>query len=206
MLAIVPVNAPEAGKRRLEGMLDTTQREELVRAMLDDVLEACRQASLVRSVMLVTPDPTLGSPGCDVLLDPGNGHASALRAALRDPRAQPGALIVMADCPLVRAETLDALAGSASSVTVCPARDGGTNALALRPADVIEPAFGVPGGASIMIERARAAGIEPAILEDERIALDLDTPEDAASIVERGEGTASQALLKRLLTASAAAV
>ena len=153
--------------------------------------------------MLVTPDPTLASPGCEVLLDPGNGHASALRSALRDPRAQPGVVIVMADCPLVQPETIDALAGSPSSVTVCPARDGGTNALALRPANVVEPAFGIPGGAAAVIERARSAGIEPAVLDDERVALDLDTPEDAARIIERGEGTASQELLRRLLAVSA---
>ncbi|MCY4087239.1 MAG: 2-phospho-L-lactate guanylyltransferase [Actinomycetia bacterium] len=202
MLAIVPVNAPPAGKRRLEGLLDAVQRTELVRAMLDDVLRACRQASLIRSVMLVTPDPTLACPGCEVLLDPGNGHASALRLALRDPRAQPGAVIVMADCPLVQAETIDALADSPSSVAVCPARDGGTNALALRPTNVIEPAFGVPDGAAVVIERALAAGIEPAVLDDERLALDLDTAEDAARIIEYGAGTASQELLTRLLPVS----
>lgn len=205
MLAIVPVNAPQAGKRRLQGILDAAQREELVRAMLDDVLEACRLATRVRSVMLVTPDARLASAGCEVLLDPGTGHATALRAALRDPRALPGALIVMADCPLIRPETLDALAGSPAGVALCPAQDGGTNALALRPAGVIEPAFGIPGGASIVIGRARSAGIEPAVLDDTDIALDLDTAEDAASILERGAGTASHAVLKRALTVPAAA-
>ena len=65
----------------------------------------------------------------------------------------------MADCPLVTPDGLDRLAGAARPIALAPAQDGGTNAIALCPADVIEPAFGMPHGARVVLERAREAGL-----------------------------------------------
>jgi 2-phospho-L-lactate guanylyltransferase (CobY/MobA/RfbA family) len=69
------------------------------------------------------------------------------------------------------------------------AQDGGTNALALRPADALAPAFGVPNGAAVVVERARALGFEPAVVDDPALALDVDTLEDLERACELGEGT-----------------
>ncbi|MGH3112905.1 MAG: hypothetical protein ACRDOP_05505, partial [Gaiellaceae bacterium] len=54
--------------------------------------------------------------------------------------------------------------------------DGGVNALALRPANGFRPHFGVPAGSTIA--RARRAGLEPSVLDDPALALDVDSPED----------------------------
>ena len=42
-------------------------------------------------------------------------------------------------------------------------------------------------------------------MEDERIALDVDTPEDARRVMELGEGTKTKAFLSRTLVAGAVA-
>jgi 2-phospho-L-lactate guanylyltransferase len=198
VLAIVPVNAPADAKRRLAPVLYAEQRGTLVLAMLEDVLESCRRATALDRVLVVTPDPATAPPDAAVLLDPGRGHAAAIQLALAQA-AEDGALVVMADCPLVRPETLDRLASSARPVAVAPAQDGGTNGLALRPADVILPAFGMLDGARIVIERCRAAGIEPAVVDDPALALDVDTPADLERVLELGDGTRTQLFLDRVL-------
>ena len=103
---------------------------------------------------------------------------------MADPRATEGAVVVMADCPLVQPESLDALVAAARPVALVPSGDGGTNALALRPATALAPAFGVEGSAAVTIERARAVGHEPAVLDDPLLALDVDRPEDVTRFHE----------------------
>jgi 2-phospho-L-lactate guanylyltransferase len=200
VLAIVPVNAPAEAKRRLATLLDAAARAALVRAMLADVVSACREARSISRVLVVTPDPGLAEPGCEVLADRGLGHAAALADALRHPLARAdGALVVMADCPLVRAASLDALAQAARPVALAPAQDGGTNAIALRPADAVEPAFGLADGAALTVARARERGFEAVLIDDPLIALDVDTPEDVRRVLELGAGTATHRLLAAAL-------
>ena len=84
--------------------------------------------------------------------------------------------MVMADCPLVRPESLDALAAAARPLALAPSRDGGVNALALRAVNGFVPPFGVPFEETI--GAARAAGLETAVVDDPLLALDVDRPED----------------------------
>lgn len=176
MLAIVPVKGLDGAKTRLAPLLAEPERARLVVEMLDRVLAACREADAIARTLLVTPDPALRRDGVDVLLDAGTGHADAVALALADPRAAGGALVVMADCPLATGEALDALAAAARPLALVPSRDGGVNALALRAVDAFRPRFGVP--AETTAAEARAAGLEPAVLDEPLLALDVDRPED----------------------------
>jgi 2-phospho-L-lactate guanylyltransferase len=177
VLAIVPVKGFDGAKTRLAPALAPAAREELVLRMLDAVLAACRNASYVRDLLVVTPEPSLGR-GAPVLVDEGSGHAAAIALALRDPRARSGALVVMADCPLATPASLDALAEAARPLALAPAADGGTSALALADPTLVEPAFGVPGSAAVTLARARAAGIDAVVLADPALAFDVDRPSD----------------------------
>jgi 2-phospho-L-lactate guanylyltransferase (CobY/MobA/RfbA family) len=150
--------------------------------MLDRVLAACEGAPAITRTLLVTPAPESVSASFETLVDRGTGHADAIATALADPRADTGALVVMADCPLVTAEALDELAEAARPVALARAGDGGVNALALRIPNAFAPAFGVPDAAAVTIARARAAGIEPEVRDDPRLALDVDRPEDLARL------------------------
>jgi 2-phospho-L-lactate guanylyltransferase len=194
MLAIVPVSAPGEAKQRLAPFLDEEQRTALVIAMLEDVLDACRRAASVERTLVVTPDASLAPRGVEVVHDPGHGHAAAIDLALASA-GEDGALIVMADCPLVTAATLDRLVHEARPVAVGLAQDGGTNALAMRPAGLVAPAFGVPNGAAVVADRVRAAGFAPVIIDDPGLALDVDTLDDLERVRELGEGTRTREIL-----------
>ena len=202
MLAIVPANAPRSAKSRLAGLLTRAERAELVAAMLADVVDACAGARSVSEVLVVTPEPGVAPAGTRVLLDAGRGHAAAIALALGQSAGE-DAVVVMADCPLVTSASIDALAGAARPIALCPAADGGTNALALRPAGIVDPAFGVPEGAAGVAARAAARGREAAVVADPLLALDLDTPDDLRSVLELGAGTRTHRLLDRALAASA---
>lgn len=177
MLAIVPVKGLDGAKSRLAPALSEAERRALVRRMLAAVLAACDAARRVDRVLVVTPDPALASDR-EVLEDPGVGHGFAVALALRDERARDGALVVMADCPLVTAASLDALVAAARPLALAPARDGGLSAIALADPALVEPAFGEPESARVTVARARSAGIEPALLDDAGLAFDVDRPDD----------------------------
>jgi 2-phospho-L-lactate guanylyltransferase len=176
VLAIVPVKDLGGAKTRLAPILSDEARARLVEEMLGRVLAACGEASAIARTLLVTPDASLAHEGVDVLVDAGRGHAEAIELALADERAAAGALVVMADCPLVTAQSLDALAAAAQPLALAPARDGGVNAVALRAVNGYRPRFGVPVEA--MLEAGRAAGLDPVVVDDPALALDIDRPED----------------------------
>ena len=176
MLAVVPVKGRDGAKTRLAPLLQPEERTQLVLDMLERVLAACAEAESITGTLLVTPDPGFTRIGVQVLRDEGTGHSDAIALALRDERASEGALVVMADCPLVRPGSLDALVAAAAPLALAPSRDGGVNALALRAVNGFVPRFGVP--VEKTINAARAAGLETAVVEDPLLALDVDRPED----------------------------
>jgi 2-phospho-L-lactate guanylyltransferase len=178
VLAIVPFRGLDGAKSRLAPVLSPEERARLAAEMLERVLDACANASSIEQTLLVTPHPGLEREGLDVLLDEGTGHADAVTLALADQRARSGVIVVMADCPLVTPESLDALIEAARPLALVPARDGGVNALVLRQPDAFSPTFGVPAEETIAV--ARAAGLAPVIVEDERLSIDVDRPEDLA--------------------------
>ena len=194
MLAIVPVKGRDC-KSRLAPALSPGERCRLVHAMLADVLAACRAARAVSAVLVVAPDEEVVPDGVEILLDDGIGHAEAVARGLADDRARDTALVVMADCPLASADALDRLAASADPVALVPARDGGMNALALRTPVSFRPAFGVPHAAEVTAARARAAGLQPVVLDDPRLAFDVDVPRDVWTLRRHAPGSRARATL-----------
>lgn len=184
MLAVVPVKGRDGAKTRLAPLLHPEERTRLVLDMLERVLEACAGAESITGTLLVTPDPGFGPGGVELLRDAGTGHGDAIALALRDERTRAGAVVVMADCPLVRPESLDALAAAAAPLALAPSLDGGVNALALRTVNGFIPPFGVP--VEETLGAARAAGLQPAIVDDPLLALDVDRPGDYEAMLACG--------------------
>ncbi|MGH3033798.1 MAG: 2-phospho-L-lactate guanylyltransferase [Gaiellaceae bacterium] len=184
MLAVVPVKGLDGAKSRLAPVLSEEERARLVLDMLERVLAACAGTAAITQTLLVTPERGLSQDGVELLVDGGTGHADAIALALADPRAQAGVLVVMGDCPLAAPESLDALVAAAHPLALAPSRDGGVNALALREPNLLAPAFGQPVAATIA--RARAAGVEPVVVDDPLLALDVDRPEDLELLLALG--------------------
>ncbi len=197
MLAIVPVNDPLRGKQRLSGLFPADVRARLVEAMLLDVLDACDRASTLEDVLILTPNAAIAPTGCSVMIDPGQGHARAIEAALRTQNDAAGVLILMADCPLVTGEALDELANAATPLAIAPAQDAGTNALAMKPGNLLQPAFGVPGSSAVTMATARELGIRPKLVQNLEFAIDLDDSRDIERIMGNGATTRTATLLAR---------
>jgi 2-phospho-L-lactate guanylyltransferase (CobY/MobA/RfbA family) len=154
---VVPFREPTAKSRLPEGL-----REPLARAMLEDVLAACRG---------------VGEPV--VALAPG-GLGAAVAAALMSLAAAP-VLIVNADVPAATPRDLLALLGAVpeEGLALVEAADGTTNALALSSPRLFRPLYG-PGSAERFLALAPSRAIDlPNLAED------VDTLEDLERLGDR---------------------
>jgi 2-phospho-L-lactate guanylyltransferase len=169
--AVVPMKSMDLAKSRLAAVLDPAGRRALARQMLDHVLGTLRQAG-VSAVRVAGAERDL------------NADVSAA-AHLVQGEGATDLLLVMADLPYLAADDIAALieAGRQSPVVIAEAKDGGTNALLVRPPTVLDFCFasGQPS-ARHHAERARAVGIEPVIVHRPGLARDIDTPADLAAL------------------------
>lgn len=192
--AVVVARLGGGPKSRLASVLDAAERQQLALAMLADVLDACATAGLAGSLAVVdTPAAeTAARPrGAVVLREPpdGLGGMNAAVAAGIWAATRHGArsvVVLPADVPLVSARDLLALAraaeGAMRAVVVGASRDGlGTNALLLRPPDVIAPSFGQPS-VDRHLAAGQAAGAQAVVCQGLDLALDVDTPADVAAL------------------------
>jgi 2-phospho-L-lactate guanylyltransferase len=201
----VPVKDLANAKQRLAGMLSAVERHALFRAMLEDVLIALAASRGLAGILMVTRDPEAQALaecfGARVLVERENrGHTAAssfgVRALAREGAA--GMLQLPADLPLITPAEIGALMrvhGEAPAVTIAPSRDRrGSNALACSPPDVLPLRFGEDSFLP-HLERARALGIEPRIVEHPGLALDIDTPDDLAGFLAAPSSTRAYAYL-----------
>lgn len=186
--AIVPIKPLRKGKSRLSGVLGEDERVELNRRMLVSTVEKLNEVRAIDHVLVVSRDPealaAARAAGARTILE--NGHpeinmALARAALVALAYKAHGVLILPADLPLLDTDDvrkLVALGREAPSVVISPdRRKEGTNALLLRPPDVISPDYGT-NSFERHCESARAAGADLTVFDAESIAVDLDLPED----------------------------
>ncbi len=172
LTAIVPLKSLHLAKGRLSGVLEPGQRAALASRMSEHVLATLQEAG-ISPVRVVNGDHDLNADVSEA-------------AALAERQGATDLLLVMADLPYLAAADIAALveAGRTSAVVIAEAKDGGTNALLLKPPTVLRFAFSRERpSAQSHAEQARDAGIEPAILRRPGLARDIDTPADLASLV-----------------------
>jgi 2-phospho-L-lactate guanylyltransferase len=176
---VVPFRGAK-GKSRLEPV-EGRARALLARAMLADVIEACRA---VGRTFVVCPE-ALELEGVTLVADPGGGQGAAVRAGLAAAALSSGGagpfLVVNADLPCVTARDLLALAGAAPAVglALVAAPDGTTNALALSSPEEFVPLYGV-GSAARYAALPGARSFDAPNLKD-----DVDTLADLERVRSR---------------------
>lgn len=194
-VAIVPLNALALAKSRLAAVLSPDERRQLVFWMAGRVLRALRDSGVIDTIAVVSPD-------VDALVWAGEGGAvpvlqrgGRLNAGLFQARRwalESGAerlLVLLADLPLLAPDEVRAfvaLAEQEPTLALAPDRRCvGTNAMLLRPPDVIPFAF---GRASFVRhqELAASAGIVPRMLASPGLAFDTDQPDDLEMLRQRG--------------------
>lgn len=204
IFAVLPVKAPGNAKQRLSGFLTPGQREQLARAMFDEVLATlCTVEGLAR-VVVVTSDEMAAmrarASGAEVFEEREQlSHSVSADAAARRA-AGLGASTVMLlpiDVPLVtkgEIETLIAEAGA--GVIVVPSSDGtGTNALVRTPPCIIESRFG-PGSFRKHVSQAEAIGVPVKVLRPPGLLFDIDTPEDVTELLARAPSSRIASLVR----------
>jgi 2-phospho-L-lactate guanylyltransferase len=197
--AVLPVKDLHHAKQRLAGVLSAAERQALFAAMLEDVLSALAASEGLAGILAVTRDPQArdlaGRYGARLLIEPDNhGHtaASSLGAATLAREGVLGMVQVPADIPLITPADIGAVLQAherAPAITLAPSRDRmGSNAVACSPPDLLPLRFG-DDSFFPHLERARALGVEPQIVERRGFALDVDTPADLAAFLAAPSAT-----------------
>jgi 2-phospho-L-lactate/phosphoenolpyruvate guanylyltransferase len=183
---LIPLKHLASAKRRLHPAIDAGERRRLVLQMLGHVAREALEAG-VGPVALATSEPRAAAIAKSLAVglagDGGLPWNEGLAHALGLITPQPDAVLYLAaDLPLVTAREIRAIAEAASDpgVAIGRAHDGGTNALAVRPAAAVTPCFGVAQSARAHARLAEAAGLAVALLDLPGLALDVDTPDDIA--------------------------
>ena len=193
---MLPMRTVSGGKARLGEALDAEEREELVLGLLLSTLAVIADWPRCGRIHLVSPDPVLGAAttlaGADVVIhrQPGEGLnegiVMGIAAAMVDGACS--VLVLPGDLPYLSVAALDELvlaadaglaaAGGGPLVAIAPSdARSGTNALLLRPPDVIEPLFG-SDSFEAHLRAAEAADAAVQVVSDPALGFDLDTPED----------------------------
>jgi 2-phospho-L-lactate guanylyltransferase len=204
--ALIPVKHLSTAKSSLGKALTPPQRRELVLNMLADVLNAVHKAPSVEGSIVVSPDEevlkfarTRGALG---LADYGARLNEALELAIKHAMAKGATsiLILPSDIPLLTAadvENIISITSSPRAAVIAPSKDNGTNALFLRPPDIMDLRF---GGESfpIHLAEARRVGVRPHIYRSVNVATDVDDVEDLFKVETNGLGTGTQIFLRSL--------
>ncbi len=186
--AIIPVKPLRRGKSRLSGILTDDERFSLNQLLFKHTIEILLKVKEITEILVVSRDTTVLTTARDerVRTVTENGTPelnNALRRASLFSRtfSTEGVLIVPADLPMLTpADVSDfiALRKNAPMMVISPDhRKLGTNMLLINPADLITFSFGV-NSFDRHCAMAKQAGADVIVYENNRIALDLDVPED----------------------------
>lgn len=196
--ALIPVKGFAQAKQRLSPSHGALERAVLAEAMLRDVLGQMTLARGLEATFVVTADAKVSeiasSMAAQVIQEEqerGETDAVVFALAKLQQRRIRAVLIMPADIPAVRSSdieiVLQQMAGhNAPSpfVLLIPSHDRmGTNALLLTPPDVIQLRFGYDSF-SYHLSAAVAQDLPVRILQNERIGLDIDQPEDLKRFLE----------------------
>ncbi len=174
---LVPVKAFREAKLRLAPALTPDGRAALARTMAEAVLSAAGPLP----VAVVCDDREVAEwarrRGALVVWEPGRGLNGAVEAGVDHLRHEGVVRVVVAHGDLPRAADLAALA-SGSGVTLVPDhRHDGTNVIVVPTGAGFRFSYG-PGSFARHEAEARRLGLGPAIVDDDRLAFDIDWPVD----------------------------
>lgn len=197
--AVIPIKNLAYAKQRLAGVLNSAERQALFQAMVEDVLHALAECSLVEEILVVTSDPRVVSLvkrfGAVVLPEPENpGLIPAVTEAARflSGEGVKRMLFVPGDVPLVSSNDLEVILTSLEGkdqpeFVIVPATDlGGSNCIVCSPPDCMRFGFGVDSFRR-HLGFARELGIRPRVIKLPALGLDVDTPGDLGLLIEELE-------------------
>jgi len=186
--AIVPIKPLRRGKSRLSEILSEKERYKLNHQLFLNTIEVLRGVDEISDILVVSRDSDVLTEsrefGVRTVTENGAPELNnALRRASLFSRAfsTEGVLIVPADIPLLTPQDLRDFLSKRTEppmLVISPdRRRQGTNMLLVDPADLLTFSYG-QDSFNRHIALAHSQGADVVIYENERIALDLDIPED----------------------------
>ena len=184
---LIPVKSLKTGKSRLSKVLSGRQRQQLNEFFLRHIVQVAKDYSTEDRTTIITECNSVAllarSLGVRVIKQTGTlGLNQAAEQGVEKLRAN-GAdniLIIASDLPTIRASDLAEVAvrGMGSRIVICPDKSRtGTNAIYLAAETQIRFQFG-PNSFVRHCREAEILGIAPVIHFNDRIAMDVDVPDD----------------------------
>jgi len=176
--------------------------------MFEDVTRAIVNARAPDRVVMVTSfTPAIErarSLGWDVLIEESQTSESASvdwASRILSERGFDTVMRLPADLPVVRAEDIDELLSielDSPGALLVPSREGtGTNAIIRTPPALFPSRFG-PNSLALHKQEAARIAVECVIVNNARIALDIDEPADVELLMEEGGATLALAALREM--------
>lgn len=194
---VIPAKPLHLALSRLSGLLSPAQRLSVQVAMLTDVIRA--GVGFSDTVIVVSADPQVEqiarACGAQVVPDasPAQGIDVAVERGIR-AAASSEILVVMGDLPLATSADLHAVSvalGPGPGIVCAMSADGtGTNALYLRPPDIITTHFGA-GSLAAHLRCADERALGAVALPVGGLERDIDTPDDLAALLRSGHECAT---------------
>jgi 2-phospho-L-lactate guanylyltransferase len=178
---LVPVKAFGQAKVRLAPALSPSARRRLARAMATHVVRSAGRLP----AFVVCDDPEVAEwaegAGAGVLWEPGRGLNLAVAAGVRQLEELGASAIVVAAGDLPLADDL-AWVADFEGLTLVPDRHrDGTNVIGLPTGAGFTFSYG-PGSFDRHVAAGRATGLATRVVTSDRLAWDIDHPEDLAAL------------------------
>lgn len=200
--AIIPVSRFKEAKTRLSPKLTINERENLLKAMLKDVVKALN-GSIEEIVIISSDDDVLNyvsSLNVKTLKEKGKTDLNgALHQAIEySSKLCDNIFIVPSDIPLIKKSHVKEILelGNGYDVVIAPAKGGGTNAI-LFPVSSFKMKF---GDYSFFehIKEAKENNFTYKIYDSFYLSLDVNTAEDLGEIMLHGLNTHARDYLKKV--------
>ncbi len=205
---ILPVKRLDRAKQRLGQHFSDEARLQIARALLEDALRLCRATSGFITWWVVSDDSRVLDRAAAYnlfgLKDESETLNSAVAFATRRVQLEgaTSVTIIPSDAPLAYEGDLRDLldTGATSDLVLVPSeRDGGTNAIYMKPPTLLDPQFG-PQSLNAHMALAGRLGLRCSMLVLPRLSLDIDTLEDVDTFLKRDQlGTSDTARIFKVL-------
>ena len=197
---LIPVKDLTRAKQRLATLMTQDERSHLAWLMFENTLATVSRAKNVDRIAVVTLYPPAielaEKYGMELIIETEQISESASVDYGSKEAMKRGATAVLRlpiDLPLIATSDIETILDhdiEAPSAVIVPSRDGtGTNAILRRPPDIFRSHFGA-GSLAKHVAEAAAAGAQCRVIDLQRIALDIDDPDDLSEFIQRGKGTA----------------
>jgi 2-phospho-L-lactate/phosphoenolpyruvate guanylyltransferase len=204
--AIVPVKKITFSKKRLSKLLDLKQRKILTVAMLKDVVAALKSADVAK-IVLVSSDLEVKELARELAVLFFSPSKYGLNFAVDEASkwcVKAGAdsvIIIPADIPLISKQDINLIIQlgnlGGETVVLSPSNCGGTNALFLKPPNLISASFGYKSFQNHYFQ-SKTKKVAVKIFYSRSVAIDIDDPKDLQELFESNIQTESKLLLEKM--------